>query len=135
MNRNSKMLQEYIGDNAETLLNDEPFRNYKFTLDMEDDPPAYFYMYVCEKHGFEFHCDEKNRIKTIFVSKYSEISDRLDVCINWNSHEVRHRLGTPTKSGKLWDRFDLPNYALHISYDRDNLVDMITFMRNDVIPK
>ncbi|WP_131833743.1 hypothetical protein [Ancylobacter aquaticus] len=135
MNSNIKMIYEYIGENIEILLNDEPFKNYKFTLNVENDIPNYLYMYVCEKHGFEFQCDEDKRITSIFVSRESDLSDRLDVRIDWDSHEVRHRLGVPTKSGKIWDRFDLTKYALHVSYGKSNLIEMITLMRNDVIPQ
>ena len=135
MNRNRKMVHEYIGANIEKLLNDEPFKKYKFLMHVDNDLPNYVYMYVCEEHGFEFHCDEDKRIRTIFLSRDSELSDRLDVRIGWSSHEVRHRLGAPAKSGKLWDRFDLTKYALHVSYGPDKLVEMITLMRNDVIPK
>lgn len=135
MNSSSRMIQEYIGKNAETLLNDETFKNYKFTLNVEKELPNYLYMYVCEKHGFEFQCYENKIITTIFVSRKSDLSDRLDIRINCNYHEVRYRLGTPFKSGKLWDRFELTNYALHVSYGQDNSVEMITLMRNDVIPK
>ena len=134
MNNNSRMIQEYIGQNIEILLNDEPFNNYEFTFSVAKDLPNHLYFYVCEKHGFEFQCGEDKIIITIFVSEQSDLSDRLDVRIGWDSHEVRHRLGVPTKSGKSWDRFDLSMYSLHVSYDQDDLVEMITFMRNDVVP-
>lgn len=135
MSTNRNMLQEYIGAPIETILNDEPFKNYKFKKSVSRDLPKHLYFYVCEKHGFEFQCEEEKIITTIFVSKRSNLSDRLDVGIGWNSHEVQNRLGVPTKSGKSWDRFDLTNYSLHVSYGQDNLVEMITLMSNDVVPK
>lgn len=134
MNNNRKMIQEYIGINIEVLLNDEPFKYYEFTLTVEKELPNYLYMYVCEEKGFEFHCDEEKRIITTFINRDSDLSDRLDVGIDWSSREVRHRLGVPTKSGKLWDRFDRANYALHVSYGQDDSVEMITLMHNDVVP-
>lgn len=135
MNSKRKIVHEYIGANIEKLLNDKPFKKYKFVMHVDNDLPNYVYMYLCEEHGFEFHCDEDHSIRTIFVSRESEISDRLDVRIGWSSYEVRHRLGVPTKSGKLWDRFDLANYSFHVSYGDDKRVEMITLMRNDVVPK
>ncbi|WP_425106053.1 hypothetical protein [Ancylobacter sp.] len=135
MNSKSKMMQDYIGVNVEALLNDEPFRNYKFALSEVNDLPEYYCMYACEEYGFEFHCDEDKRITTIFVSRESDLSDRLDVRIGCSSHDVRHRLGVPTKSGKSWDRFDGAKYSFHVSYDQYDLVEMITLMRDDVVPR
>lgn len=129
------MIHEYIGEKIETIFNDETFKEYNFNLSVEKDLPKHLYFYVCEEHGFEFQCEEDKRVITIFVSEKSNLSDRLEVGIGWKSHEVRHRLGVPTKSGKLWDRFDLKNYSLHVSYGQDNLVEMITLMSNDVVPK
>lgn len=135
MNRKMKMIQDYIGVNVEQLLNDEPFRSYNFTISVERDLNEYSCAYICEEYGLEFHCDEDKRIRTIFLSRESDLSDRLDVRIGWSSHEVRHRLGVPTKSGKSWDRFDGTKYAFHVSYDQYDLVEMITLMRDDVVPR
>ena len=133
---NTRMLHEYIGQISDILLRESPFLNYIFDKSTTHDLPRTTYNYECDLHGLYFICDDTHHIQTIFVTKNSELahSDRLEAHIGWSADDVIQKLGSPTKSGASWDRFHFDTHTLHAQYGQDGLVDMITLMRNDIVP-
>ena len=141
-------LASYLGQNASSLLEAEPFKNWTVerTVDDESDPPEV--RYVFENCGFQFNCDRENEsVNTLFLEKEEHAGTVLsEVPFSLGRDEVLSRFGSPSKSGEGfshpvlgefgdWDRFQRSDYTVHVQYCVDSdRIEKITLMRNDVAP-
>ena len=139
----------YLGKQASILLGDPPFRDWTFEKSIETDLDKPCTDYVSAQHGMDFVCDEDDRVTTIFLyadeSRFFEEGIE-DLPFTLSHQEVTARLGFPSKSGGRsshrilgdrgpWDRFDLPDYSIHVEYHLDvDRIKMITLMCADVVP-
>ncbi len=142
-------LSMYLGKPASFLLDDPPFRNWTFEKSIETDLEKPLIDYVFAQHGVDFVCGGDNCVETIFL--YADKSRFFkegiqDLPFTLSHQEVIARLGFPSKSGGgrwhqilgdrgSWDRFDLPDYSIHVEYRLDDdRIQKVTFMRADVVP-
>lgn len=137
-------LAAYLGSAVDGLLSTEPFSGWRVVRSVEHEPREEI-RYEFEGCGVEVICDEFDRIQTVFLHR--GIGESLvDIPFSMSRWEVLERFGAPAKSGGPvsipgipdrgeWDRFALPEAALHIQYrlDRDE-IDMITLIRPDAVP-
>lgn len=137
-------LVAYLGRHVDELLRAEPFSGWRVVRSVETDPdPEVWYEF--EARGVEVICDERERIKSMFLHR-GEGESLAGVPFSTRRQDVLARFGTPTTSGGpvripvlgdrgAWDRFTLPEGALHVQYraDRDE-IDLITLIRPDAVP-
>lgn len=149
MSLTTETLANYLGRGASTLLGDPPFKNWTFEKSFEADLEKPLIDYVFAQDGFDFVCDEKNKVQSIFL--YADQSRCFkegvqDLPFTSNRQEVIARLGSPSKSGGrisdpilgeygAWDRFERSGYSIHVEYRLDAYaINKITLMRADVVP-
>jgi hypothetical protein len=142
-------LSNYLGRQASTLLDDQPFKNWTFEKSVETDLEKPLINYVFARDGMDFVCDEDDKINCIFL--YADESRCFkegvqDLPFTSIRREVIARLGSPSKSGGPtrhpilgeygeWDRFECTGYVIHIEYRLDaEAISKITLMRADVVP-
>lgn len=135
----------FLGLEAKDLLHSRPFSEWEVTRSVERDPKVEV-RYVFDGHGVELTCDESERIRSIFVHR-GDGEALAGIPFSLSRVEVLARHGSPSSSGGpvqipvlgdsgAWDRFTLAAAVLHVQYrlDRDE-IDMVTFMRPDVVPQ
>jgi hypothetical protein len=142
-------LANYLGREASTLLGDPPFKNWTFEKSFENDLEKPLIDYVFAQDGFDFVCDDEDKVQSIFL--YCDESRRFDEGVQdlpfTSSRQVVIAcLGPPSKSGGkvtsrilgecgAWDRFARPEYAIHVEYRLNaDIINKITLMRADVVP-
>jgi hypothetical protein len=142
-------LASYLGKEASFFLADDPFKKWSFKRTLENDLDQPLIDYVFARDGMDFVCDERDRLRSIFL--YSDksrcFSEQVeDLPLTSNRQEVVARLGLPTKSGQRlsdpilgeygpWDRFSRSGYAVHVEYRLDaDIINKVTVMRADVVP-
>jgi hypothetical protein len=143
-------LANYVGKEASTLLGDPPFKNWTFEKSFETDLEMPLVDYVFAQDGFDFVCDYEDKVQCIFL--YCDESRCFkggvqDLPFTSCRQEVIARLGPPSKSGGpvsdkilgeygAWDRFARPGYVIHVEFRPNaNVINKITLMRADVVPK
>jgi len=140
---------DYLACPVSKLLESEPFKSWPVERSVDDDLDERVIDYVFEGHGLALQCDSEDRISVIFMcsNEHDRWDDSLfDIPFSLTRTEVLSRLGTPAKSGEkfrdpilgeygAWDRFKIPQGAMHIQYQVDGLgIAQITLMRSDAIP-
>ena len=131
------------------MLRENPFKDWLFERSVETDLEEPIVQYVFSTHGLALRCDQDENISVIFFysDHYNGFDESmLEFPFSWKREQVLRKLGSPSKSGFKtkhpilgefgeWDRFDRPNYAIHIEYRPDyDSIKKITLMRSDVVP-
>ncbi len=139
----------YLGKHVSTMLAEHPFKDWSFERSVEMDLEPPIAQYVFGNHGLALQCDQDEKISVIFLfsDKYDGFDESLmEFPFSWKREQVVGHFGTPTKGGGRmkdpilgeyggWDRFDYPNYTVHIEYRPDSdRIKMVTLMRPDVTP-
>lgn len=149
MNLTIETLANYLGKKASTLLGDPPFKNWTFKKSFENDLEKPLIDYVFAQDGFDFVCDDEDKVQTIFLfcdetRRFKE--EVQDLPFISSRQAVIDRLGPPSKSGEkvssrilgeygAWDRFARPEYTIHVEYRLNaDVINKITLMRADVVP-
>ncbi|MDP6466654.1 MAG: hypothetical protein QF918_02885 [Pirellulaceae bacterium] len=122
--------------------------------DPEEEAPIGSRSWVDRERGIEIEQDNVGAIKTIFLhsdahESFSGFKGPLIGSLSFASSRdaVRAELGEPTRSKDAfvedslgpqgaWDRFESPQYTIHIQYDPDTTdrIRLITLMNPDVVP-
>lgn len=147
----TKTFANFLGKPAAALLKASPFELWPSEKSVDEDLPERTINYVFSKQGLSITCDgeDDEKIQTIFLHPRELVDfdvELIDVPVSSTRREVLDRLGTPSKSGSprkseilgeygAWDRYDWPDYSLHVQYRTDaDQIEMITLMRHDVVP-
>lgn len=141
-------MAKFLGLNVNSFLDVQPFENWPVERSVDDDSDPPEVRFVFPDCGLALICDrEDERINTIFLEAEKYAGTVLsEVSFHLGRDEVHERFGSPSKRGNAmsdpilgeygpWDRFDGPNYTVHIQFNVDSdSIKMITLMRNDVVP-
>lgn len=141
-----KVITEYLGEVASSLLAEEPFSSWPVERVLEKELPEPRVYYIFKTHGLELRCDEEERVNTIFL-RTDEYDDFKLIPFSWGRQMVLEYFGSPSKSGNklsdpvlgdfgAWDRFTLPKYTVHVEYRIESEgIKRITLMCADAVPK
>jgi hypothetical protein len=141
-------LAKYLGQNASSVLDAEPFKNWPMERGVDDDsdPPEVRYVFVgC---GLGFNCDrESEKVRCLFLEAETHAGAIIsEVPFHLRRDEVLAHFGPPSKSGGPvshpilgnfgpWDRFQGSEFTVHVQYKvGSDSIEKITLMRNDVAP-
>lgn len=139
-----KLLSDYIGCNAEALLESLPFRNWEVERSTEEDLEQPIIQYEFPGRSIALRCDSNNHITSIFLRRYDLDGfdlNSLDVSFAWDRVQVRKVLGAPTQTGDPvsdpilgeygpWDKYKFEGYSMHLEYEKENSrVRRITIMK------
>jgi len=149
MNFTIEKFSNYLGKEDSSLLGDAPFRSWTFKKSVETDLEKPRIDYIFAQDGFDFVCDEADKVTCIFL--YFDRSRSFRGSIQGlpsisSRQEVIAHLGSPSESGGgindpilgeygAWDRFARPGCVIHVEYRHDaDVINKITLMRADVAP-
>ncbi|MFO1172383.1 MAG: hypothetical protein U1E49_15635 [Hyphomicrobiaceae bacterium] len=139
-------LAAYLGRPISELLSAVPFKFWKFEESYDDCLEEPRFDFVFEEDGMEITCSADKRVRTIFLHAGAFDECLVGLSFSLTRRQIAERFGRPTKSGAkridpilgeygAWDRFDGPDYALHIQYRFDaGSIKLVTLMRTDVAP-
>lgn len=145
----TESLARYLGEKASVLLADLSFKGWTFDRSSDSFGGKSLIDYICDQDGFNFVCDDDDRVRSIFLSFEprgcfkNEVEDIPREC---GRRAVAARLGAPAASAGpysdailgqigVWDRFDRPGYAIHVEFRSDtDAIRRIALMRADAVP-
>ena len=143
-----KIIANYLGSPASTMLEATPFKRWPVEKSFEDDLDAPIIHYVFPEHGLELRCDGDDRVSAIFLysDEFNGFDESLlDAPFSSSRKKVIQLFGSPYKSGGKtddpilgeygpWDRFAGLGYMIHVEYRADaDRIKKITLMRPDVV--
>jgi hypothetical protein len=138
-------LASNLGESAEILLAETPFKNWTFKKSFRDDLEGPIIHYVFDRRGFELRCDQDERINVIFLSLGEFRDFNLDIPVSASRSQVIECLGLRSKSGDkmidpilgeygAWDFFTRLGYSIHVEYALDaDCVKRITLERRGAV--
>jgi len=142
-------ISRYLGEPVSRMLEDAPFREWRFVQSVEEGAEEPRISYVFSGHGLQLWCEPSGLVRSMFLRPEATGSLAAHLCdlpFDFDREQVLRRLGVPEKSGPMtkdailgwfgpWDRFARSEYAIHIQYRFEcEGIALITLMRCDTVP-